>query len=136
MSSSSSYVTLFCLLPFIFSHRTRLSFFFPLLTQFQALSTPLLTPLEVIATRLSLQRTHAPTYSPSQPQEDLQTTAAEESVAFFAEGGENVVGFVSEDEPYRGLMDCVTRIAGEEGWQVLARGWWITLGGNLLRGFP
>lgn len=96
----------------------------------------MLTPLEVIATRLSLQRTHAPTYSPSQPQEDLQTTAAEESVAFFAEGGENVVGFVSEDEPYRGLMDCVTRIAGEEGWQVLARGWWITLGGNLLRGFP
>ncbi|KAL7409242.1 mitochondrial carrier, partial [Mrakia frigida] len=97
------------------------------------LSTLVLTPLEVISTRLSLQRNHTSAYSalPS----SSAPTSEDIALPYFAEG-EDVVGFRSEDEPYEGMMDCARKMWEEEGGRVLARGWWITLGGNLARGFP
>lgn len=48
-----------------------------------------------------------------------------------------MVGFRSEDEPYAGLVDCARKMMEEEGaWEVWSRGWWVTMGANLGRGFP
>ena len=31
-----------------------------------------------------------------------------------------------EKDPYLGLVDCVKKVAAEEGWQSLYRVWWLT----------
>lgn len=95
-----------------------------------ALSTVILCPLEVIATRLSLQRNH-PTTIPYQAAPQEETAGAEEMYA----GVEDVIGLRSEYDPYTGFTDAAKRMVDEEGWRALYRGWWITLCAGLLGTF-
>ncbi|KAK0460686.1 mitochondrial carrier domain-containing protein [Desarmillaria tabescens] len=74
--------------------------------------TIMITPLNMIATRLAVQGSDA-------------TREVEENSAV----GETVVRLRDEqvEDPYTGVIDCVTRIWDEEGWPVLYRGWWFAL---------
>ncbi|KAK7053333.1 hypothetical protein VNI00_003959 [Paramarasmius palmivorus] len=91
------------------------------------LSTAVLTPLEVIATRLAIQRNHASSEYNSVSQE-IEGDA--EDAGEFAGTDEDVIGLRNEEDPYLGLVDCAKRIIDEEGWQALYRAWWITLLGT------
>ncbi|KAF8070495.1 hypothetical protein FPV67DRAFT_1412812 [Lyophyllum atratum] len=92
------------------------------------LSTAILTPLEVIATRLAIQRNHASSEYNSVSQE---VDGDAEETAEFSGAEEDVIGLRSEADPYLGLVDCAKRIIDEEGWVSLYRAWWITLLGGV-----
>jgi hypothetical protein len=96
----------------------RLSFFLA----FSALSTLVLSPLEVIATRLSIQRNHS------------TDSSANEIDAEYAGEDEDVIGLRSEEDPYVGLVDCGKRMIDEEGFASLYRAWWLTMIGAVLMG--
>ncbi|KAG1732214.1 mitochondrial carrier [Suillus paluster] len=92
------------------------------------LSTAILTPLEVIAIRLSIQRNHAaPEFNSISQEEDGDAEEATE----YAGADEDVIGLRTEREPYIGLVDCAKRIIEEEGWSALYRAWWLTTLGSL-----
>jgi hypothetical protein len=111
------------------------------------LSTAILTPLEVIAVRLSIQRNHAaPEFNSISQEEDGDTEEATE----YAGADEDVIGYVqclvgfllinkcslrTDREPYVGLVDCAKRITDEEGWGALYRAWWLTTLGSLSGAF-
>ncbi|KAF9033294.1 mitochondrial carrier [Hymenopellis radicata] len=96
-----------------------------------ALFTFVLTPLEVIATRLAIQRNHASAEYNSVSQE---VDGDGEDVGEFAGAEEDVIGLRNEEDPYIGLVDCAKRIIDEEGWFALYRAWWITFLGTLSSG--
>jgi len=87
-----------------------------------------LTPLEVIATRLAIQRNHASSEYNSVSQE---VEADAEDNAEYSGAEEDVIGLRNEGDPYLGLVDCAKRIIDEEGLMTLYRAWWITLLGGL-----
>ncbi|PBL03548.1 hypothetical protein ARMGADRAFT_1056679 [Armillaria gallica] len=89
-----------------------------------ALGTAVLTPLEVITTRLALQRNHG---SRDVSLEDTGGAKVLEPSA----SDDVVVRLRNEDEPYPNLLDCAKTIVQEEGWRVLYRGWFITFLGVL-----
>ncbi|RDB24944.1 hypothetical protein Hypma_007873 [Hypsizygus marmoreus] len=91
-------------------------------------STAILTPLEVIATRLAIQRNHASSEYNSVSQE---VEGDAEETAEFSGADEDVIGLRHEADPYLGLIDCAKRIVDEEGWMALYRAWWITLLGGI-----
>jgi len=95
-------------------------------------STILLAPLEVIATRLAIQRNHSTSGFNSVSQ--VPDTDAEEATEY-AGADEDVIGLRSEEDPYVGMLDCAKRIVDEEGWRALYRAWWLTLLGGLGGGF-
>ncbi|KAF8161135.1 hypothetical protein B0H34DRAFT_699604 [Crassisporium funariophilum] len=92
------------------------------------LSISALAPLEVIATRLAIQRNHASAEYNSVSQE---VDGDAEETADYAGAEEDVIGLRSEGDPYLGLVDCAKRIVDEEGWMTLYRAWWITFLGGL-----
>ncbi|KAH8828039.1 mitochondrial carrier domain-containing protein [Flagelloscypha sp. PMI_526] len=92
------------------------------------LSVPILTPLEVIGTRLAIQRTHSPVDYTAVPQESEMDAA--DAPDYYAES-EDVIGLRNEEDPYIGLYDCFKRIIDEEGFRALFRAWWLTLLGGL-----
>jgi len=92
------------------------------------LSTAILTPLEVIATRLAIQRNHASAEYNSVSQE---VEGDAEETAEFSGAEEDVIGLRHEADSYLGLVDCAKTIIDEEGWGSLYRAWWITLLGGL-----
>jgi len=92
------------------------------------LSTGILTPLEVIATRLAIQRNHA---SPEFNSVSQEEEGDAEEVAEYAGAEEDVIGLRSEKDPYMGMVDCAKRIVDEEGWRTLYRAWWLTFLGGL-----
>jgi hypothetical protein len=96
------------------------------------LSTVILCPLEVIATRLSLQRNH-PTSAAFEavPQDEGAGTEADVQYA----GTEDVIGLRNEFDPYVGFTDAAKRMVDEEGWKALYRGWWVTLLAGVLGAF-
>jgi len=106
----------------------RIIFFFLLVI----ISTVILAPLEVIATRLAIQRNHSAAGFNSVSQE--VDGDAEES-AEYAGADEDVIGLRSDEDPYSSMLDCGKRIVDEEGWRALYRAWWLTglgaLGGAL-----
>jgi len=87
-----------------------------------------LTPLEVIATRLAIQRNHASAEYNSVSQE---VDGDADGDAEYAGAEEDVIGLRSEGDPYLGIVDCAKRIVDEEGWMTMYRAWWITLLGGL-----
>ncbi|KAK0223289.1 hypothetical protein IW262DRAFT_1295108 [Armillaria fumosa] len=91
-----------------------------------ALGTAVLTPLEVITTRLALQRNHGPGHVPLE-----EDTAGSAKVSEPSPSDEIVIRLRDEDKPYPNLLDCATTIVQEEGWRVLYRGWFITFLGVL-----
>ncbi|KAH9485435.1 hypothetical protein JR316_0002343 [Psilocybe cubensis] len=87
-----------------------------------------LTPLEVIATRLAIQRNHASAEYNSVSQE---VDGDAEDTVEYSGTDEDVIGLRHEGDPYLGLVDCAKRIIDEEGWMTLYRAWWITMLGGL-----
>ncbi|KAJ7647276.1 hypothetical protein FB45DRAFT_892939 [Roridomyces roridus] len=92
-------------------------------------STAILTPLEVIATRLAIQRNHAAAEYNSVTQE---VDGEAEDVPEFAGAEEDVIGLRNEADPYLGLVHCAKTIVDEEGFRALYRAWWVTLLGGLI----
>ncbi|KIK67358.1 hypothetical protein GYMLUDRAFT_37460 [Collybiopsis luxurians FD-317 M1] len=90
-------------------------------------ATIVLSPLEVMAIRLAIQRNHSSAEYNSVSQE-IEGDADE---AEFAGNEEDVIGLRSENDPYLGLTDCAKRMIDEEGIFSLYRAWWITLLGVL-----
>lgn len=97
-----------------------------------ALSTAALSPLEVIATRLAIQRNHASSEYNSVSQE---VEGDNDESAEFSGADEDVIGLRHEADPYLGLVDCAKRIIDEEGVMTLYRAWWLTLFGGLASAF-
>ncbi|TDL24319.1 hypothetical protein BD410DRAFT_786434 [Rickenella mellea] len=95
------------------------------------LSTIILCPLEVISTRLSIQRNHSAAGFNALSQD--AELPSDENVEYSG-AGEDVIGLRAEDDPYAGLVDCGKRIIGEEGYRTLYRAWWLTLLGVLFGG--
>jgi len=92
------------------------------------LSVVVLAPLEVIATRLAIQRNHASAQYNSVSQE---IDGDGDETVEYAGADEDVIGLRSEGDPYLGLVDCAKRIVTEEGWMTLYRAWWVTFLGGL-----
>ncbi|KAI9507435.1 mitochondrial carrier [Russula earlei] len=86
-------------------------------------STVILCPLEVISTRLAVQRNHDSAEFNSVAQEEVGD--AEDLPEYSP--AEDVIGLRNEKDPYLGLVDCAKRIIDEEGWRALYRGWWLTM---------
>ncbi|KAI0699557.1 hypothetical protein BC835DRAFT_1330767 [Cytidiella melzeri] len=90
------------------------------------LSTIILCPLEVIGSKLAIQRNHAaPEYNSVSQEVEEEDVAAEEYVEY-AGADEDVIGLRHEKDPYLGLIDCTKRVIDEEGWRALFRAWWLT----------
>ena len=105
-------------------------------------STAILCPLEVITTKLAIQRNHASAEFNSVLQEEEGDT---EETAEYSGTEEDVIGYVltlswprsfadtvfirlrHERDPYTGFVDCAKRIAQEEGPAALYRAWWVTM---------
>ncbi|KAG1730545.1 mitochondrial carrier [Suillus paluster] len=88
------------------------------------LSRVILTPLEVIAVRLSIQRNcAAPEINPISQENDGDAEEATE----YSGVDEDVIGLRTGMEPYVGVIDCAKRIIEEEGWSTLYRAWWLML---------
>ncbi|KAJ7924873.1 hypothetical protein B0H13DRAFT_1976484 [Mycena leptocephala] len=92
-------------------------------------SAAILTPLEVMSTRLAIQRNQASAEYNSVSQE---VEGDAEDVPEYAGAEEDVIGLRTEAEPYMGLVDCAKTIINEEGFKALYRAWWITLLGGLV----
>ncbi|KAH9009644.1 mitochondrial carrier [Lactarius pseudohatsudake] len=98
------------------------------LTSFLAISlfsTAILCPLEVISTRLAVQRNHESAEFNSVAQEKVGDTKDLPEYS----PDEDVIGLRNDTDPYLGLRDCAMKIIDEEGWRALYRGWWLTMFG-------
>ncbi|TFK72946.1 hypothetical protein BDN72DRAFT_270773 [Pluteus cervinus] len=82
------------------------------------ITTAISTPLEVMETRVAIQRNHSGPIV-------AQTIDVPNS------GSEEVIGYRSEDDTFKSLLDTGDRISREEGWYILYRAWWFTLIGGL-----
>ncbi|KAJ6545350.1 hypothetical protein B0H19DRAFT_1266800 [Mycena capillaripes] len=80
-----------------------------------ALATLMLTPLQVMGARLTLQRLD--------PSSDVALAAEADPPAY---GEEEVMEFRTQEAPYTGLIDCARQMVAEEGWRALLRAWWVT----------
>lgn len=89
---------------------------------YQCIATGYLVPLEVIATRLSIQ----PNTGGIVQEEETMPEGVE-----FCGTDEDVIGLRPTGEPYQGLVDCARTIIGEEGWTSLYRAWWWTMLSNV-----
>ncbi|KAF7343009.1 hypothetical protein MVEN_01731000 [Mycena venus] len=78
-----------------------------------ALATVLLTPLQVMGARLTLQRLG------DGPETSLDAPPPEYGV-------EEVMEFRTQHAPYASLFDCGKQMVVEEGWRSLLRAWWVT----------
>ncbi|GFZ43673.1 hypothetical protein JCM24511_01393 [Saitozyma sp. JCM 24511] len=99
-----------------------------LFSLWQGIAAGWLSPLEVIATRLSVQPNQggamggaAPDHSEGETPEGVEYCGADE----------DVIGLRPTDDSYTGVVDCARKLIEEEGWQSLYRGWWWTLLGNV-----
>ncbi|KAG9125224.1 hypothetical protein FRC07_008520 [Ceratobasidium sp. 392] len=88
---------------------------------FSMASTAILCPLEVLATRLSVQRNHPSTDA------DRAIDGESEPMPDYIGEEEDVIALRSEEDPYRSLLDCGKRMVGEEGVGSLFRAWWLTM---------
>ncbi|KAJ3479469.1 hypothetical protein NLI96_g9042 [Meripilus lineatus] len=91
------------------------------------LNTAILCPLEVISTKLAIQRNHAAAEYNSVEQEVEEDGVTPEEYVEYSGAEEDVIGLRHEKDPYLGLVDCAKRVAQEEGWKALYRVWWLTL---------
>jgi len=99
---------------------------------FQALAgTVVLSPLEVMTERLSVQRNYTP--GAEFEEEDAELAEAQG----YAAPEEDVLNLRSNsgEEPYKGIRHCFNRIVEEEGLTTLYRAWWLTMLAAVLSGF-
>ncbi|KAJ6536361.1 hypothetical protein B0H19DRAFT_1183285 [Mycena capillaripes] len=97
-----------------------------------------MTPLQVLAARLTLQRRELESQMPASslspaPHLTTDTDAPDVAVPQTYNDFEPVMQFRSPGEaPYTSLLDCARKVVAEEGWGVLTRAWWLTAIGMLL----
>ena len=114
-----------------------------------AVFSVILAPLDVIVTRLAIQRNYGnPKIDPASEVLEVEAMDLEKAqVDFHLETQELTVWYVKtthittnhpislrlrqDKDLYHGLYDCAMRIVREEGWQVLYRGWWLALLGTM-----
>ncbi|KAI0355571.1 mitochondrial carrier [Trametes cingulata] len=93
----------------------------------EILSVSITCPLEVMATKLAIQRNHtSPEYNSVEQEVEDDAIEAHE-YAEYSNQEEDVIGLRHEKDPYLGFVDCFKRIVDEEGWQTLYRAWWVTM---------
>ena len=103
----------------------------------------ILTPLEVMTTRLTIQvrvrfifssnRLELIFFSQRNNEPGFSTVPQEESPDLeYAGRDEDVIALRPEDNPYEGLKHCGLSILQEEGYQALFRAWWVTAIGGVL----
>ncbi|KAJ7678947.1 mitochondrial carrier [Mycena polygramma] len=93
------------------------------------LSTIVSAPLELIVTRLALQRNYGGLVF---GEDSAAMNAAESGAVAVAPPSSNALHLRSENDPYLGLIDCAKKIIAEEGWPVLYRMWFLTFLGNFV----
>lgn len=121
------------------------SFKFGIYLGLEIWSTAVLCPLEVMSTKLSIQRNHAAPEYNSVEQEAEDDAVEGETYSDYSGAEEDVIGWVlldlrslnradnapcrlrHEKDPYLGLVDCAKRVIDEEGWKALYRAWWLTM---------
>jgi len=81
-----------------------------------------LTPLEVISTRLSIQRNNSQSAGFGAVPQDEDLPELE-----FAGRDEDVIALRPEDDPYHGFVHCGKTILQEEGPGTLLRAWGVTM---------
>lgn len=104
---------------------------------FQALAgTAILSPLEVMSERLSIQRNFTPGAEFEEEDAELAAAQSGEPGVEYIGQGEDVLNLRSSsgEEPYKGLKHCMNRIQEEEGTGTLFRAWWLTMLGAVLSG--
>lgn len=89
-----------------------------------------LTPLEVISTRLSVQRNSSQSGGFGEVPQDEDLPDLE-----YAGRDEDVIALRPEDNPYEGFVHCAKSILQEEGPEALLRAWWVTVAAALLTAF-
>ncbi|KAF8313484.1 mitochondrial carrier [Clavulina sp. PMI_390] len=100
-------------------------------------SVLVLTPLEVLSARLSVQRNHPrgatalPTSASAAGMNDDDGGIGLE----YAGAEEDVIALRNEDEPYQSLVDAYRKVVMEEGTKTLYRCWWLTLLATLGSGY-
>ncbi|RDX55007.1 mitochondrial carrier [Lentinus brumalis] len=93
----------------------------------EMLSTVIICPLEVMTTKLAIQRNHSAAEYNSVEQEVEDDAIEAPEYAEYSGQEEDVIGLRHEKDPYLGFVDCAKRIIDEEGWQALYRAWWVTM---------
>ncbi|KAI0374132.1 mitochondrial carrier [Pilatotrama ljubarskyi] len=102
-------------------------FKFGIYLSIEILSVLITCPLEVMSTKLAIQRNHAtPEYNSVEQEVEDDAVEAHE-YAEYSNQEEDVIGLRHEKDPYLGFVDCFKRIVDEEGWQTLYRAWWVTM---------
>lgn len=89
---------------------------------FQCAAVGYLVPLEVIATRLSIQ----PNTGGIVQDDEVMPEGVE-----YCGTDEDVIGLRPTSSPYQGILDCGRTIAEEEGVGALYRAWWWTMLSNV-----
>lgn len=89
---------------------------------FQCSAVGYLVPLEVIATRLSIQ----PNTGGIVQDDEIMPEGVE-----YCGTDEDVIGLRPTSSPYQGILDCGRTIAEEEGVGSLYRAWWWTMLSNV-----
>ncbi|RPD53543.1 mitochondrial carrier [Lentinus tigrinus ALCF2SS1-6] len=93
----------------------------------EMLSTVIICPLEVMTTKLAIQRNHSAAEYNSVEQEVEDDAIEAPEYAEYSGQEEDVIGLRHEKDPYLGFLDCAKHIIDEEGWQTLYRAWWVTM---------
>ncbi|KAI0675211.1 mitochondrial carrier [Trametes maxima] len=93
----------------------------------EMLSVIITCPLEVMVTKLAIQRNHATAEYNSVEQEVEDDAIEAHEYSEYSNQEEDVIGLRHEKDPYLGFVDCFKRIIDEEGWQTLYRAWWVTM---------
>ncbi|KAI0630262.1 mitochondrial carrier [Trametes polyzona] len=93
----------------------------------EILSVIITCPLEVMSTKLAIQRNHASAEYNSVEQEVEDDAVEAHEYAEYSNQEEDVIGLRHEKDPYLGFVDCFKRIVDEEGWQTLYRAWWVSV---------
>ncbi|KAG6865220.1 hypothetical protein C0991_004343 [Blastosporella zonata] len=87
-----------------------------------AFGASVIVPLDIITTRLAIQRNHA---SREEDTQDESVATAETELSVYS-AEEDVIGLRDESDPYLSFQDCLKRIVHEEGRATLFRAWWVT----------
>ncbi|THV01011.1 mitochondrial carrier [Dendrothele bispora CBS 962.96] len=82
-------------------------------------------PLDVVSTRLMLQRYRDGSTQSSLP-EGEEPNASQLGLRKYSAYAK-VIGVRSQSNPYTSLYDCIIKMKREEGWKVFYRGFWLSV---------
>ncbi|KAF8150683.1 hypothetical protein B0H34DRAFT_678472 [Crassisporium funariophilum] len=92
--------------------------------------TIIMTPLDVIVTRLAIQPVHSKPGDVAPDDRDIEKMQEQPVLPVTSLRRVCFPMLTTGEKPYLGFVDCFRRIVEEEGWGVLYRAWWLTFLGN------